>query len=270
MPRTTRPDGAEIYWEAHGDGPAVVLAPHAWGIPELFEPLIRDLERDHRVIRYDARGSGRSSHQGPHDLQTGADDLVAVIADVGGPAVVVGLADAPNGAVRATVEHPELVTAVVALGTVPIARSLLAGTEALVASPTVVDAFLEMISTDYRGGMRPLMTAANPQLSEAEVRERIDRLVAYTPQDVAAARLRAWADDDAGETSRALGDRLWILTSPDTAGPWFPPIEVMDRVLRELIPDAHRLTIEDGIVSRPDITAGVVRGITANVRVPSR
>jgi pimeloyl-ACP methyl ester carboxylesterase len=267
MPGITRPDGAEIYWESRGDGPTVVLAPHAWGIPELFEPLIRDLERDHRVIRYDGRGSGRSSRQGPHDMQTGADDLAAVAGDAGGPAVVVGLADAPNRAVPAAARHPDLMPAVVALGSAPIARSLLAGTDALLSSEAVVDAFLEMVATDYRGAMRPLMTDANPQYSEAEVRKRLDRLVAYTPQDVLAGRLRAWAQDDPAEIGRALGDRLWILTSADTAGPWFPSIEVLDRVLRELLPDAHRIAIEDGIVSRPDLTADVVRRITVDVPV---
>src|SRR5919108_1888522 len=199
MPRTTRPDGVELFWEQHGDGPAVVITPHGWGIPELFEPLTRELQRDHRVIRYDARGSGRSSRRGPHDMVSGAGDLAAVIADAGGPAVILGLADAPNRAVRVGAEQPDLAIAVVALGTIPIARSWLRGTDALVASPTVVDAFLEMISTDYRGAMRPLMAAANPQFTEAQVRERIDKLVSYTPQDVAAARLRAWVDDDAAE-----------------------------------------------------------------------
>lgn len=263
MPRLSRPDGAELHWEAEGDGPAVVITPHAWGIPELFEPLTRDLARDHRVLRYDARGSGRSSRQGPYDMLTGAEDLAAVTAEAGGPAVVIGLADAPNRATRAAVEHPELIAAVIAIGSAPIARATLHGTEALISSPTVVDAFLDMISTDYRGAMRPLMTAANPQLNEAEVRERVDRLVRYTPQDVAVARLGAWADDDATDAGRALGDRLWILTSPVTAGPWFPSIDVMDAVLRELLPDAHRVPIEDGIVSRPDLTADVVRTITA-------
>ena len=32
--------------------------------------------------------------------------------------------------------------------------------------------------------------------------------------------------------------------------------------LRELLPEAHVEVVEDGPVSRPDIVAGVVRGIT--------
>jgi pimeloyl-ACP methyl ester carboxylesterase len=267
VPRLSRPDGVEIYWEERGEGPTVVIAPHAWSIPEIFDELIAALEGDHRLIRYDARGSGDSSRCGPHDMETGAGDLVAVIEEVGAPAVVLGLADAPNRAVRAAAERPDLVSAVVAVASAPVRRAELSSTEALIGSQTVVDAWIEMLATDYRGAMRPLMTAANPQLNEDEVRERIDKQVAYTPHDPLVERLRAWNEDDPSDAARALGDRLWLVTSPDTAGPWFPSIEVIDDILRRLLPDANRANIEQGIVSRPDLTADVVRRITADMRV---
>jgi pimeloyl-ACP methyl ester carboxylesterase len=265
MPRLSRPDGAEIHWEQHGNGPTVVIAPHAWSIPENFDELIAVLEDDHRLIRYDARGSGSSSRRGPHDMETGAADLVGVVEEVGAPALVLGLADAPNRAVRAAAERPDLISAVVAVASAPVPRKELSATEALIGSQTVVDAWLEMLATDYRGAMRPLMTSANPQLDEDQVRERIDKQVAYTPHDALVERLLAWNDDDPSGPARALGDRLWLAMSPDTAGPWFPSIDAIEDILRRLLPDAHRVNIEQGIVSRPDLTADVIRRITAGL-----
>lgn len=266
MPRLNRPDGVEIHWEQRGEGETIVITPHGWGIPELYEPLIRELERDRRVVRYDARGTGESTRRGPHDMETGAADLIAVIEDAGGPALVVGIADAPNRAVRAAVERPDLIPAVVAIASAPIGISEFQGTDALVSSSTVIDAFIEMLATDYRGAMRPLLSLANRQASEQELRERIDTLIAYTPQDVLVERIRAWNDDDPSKAGRALGERLWLLTSPDTAGPWFPPPETLRKVLSRLLPEAHRVNIEDGIVSRPELTAEVLRTITAPTR----
>ena len=263
MSRAESPDGTELFWEGRGEGPTVVITPHAWALPELFGPLAEELARDHTVILYDARGTGNSSRRGPHDMDTGAEDLAAVIeAAATEPAIAIGMADSANRAIRTAAERPEVVGGVVSLGA-PIGRKRIENTDSLVASTAVVDAFIEMVATDYRGGMRPLLTAANEQMSEEEMRERMDRQIAHVPQDVVVERLRAWAKDDAIEQARSLGDRLWLLTSPVTAGPWFPSSEALHEVLAELIPDAHLGEIEDGIVTRPDLTATVVRRMTA-------
>jgi pimeloyl-ACP methyl ester carboxylesterase len=262
MPTAQAADGTDLFWEERGEGPAVLITPHAWALPELFEPLAEDLARDHRVVLYDARGTGRSSRVGPHDMDTGAEDLAAVIEDANAaPALVVGLVDSANRAIRTAAAHPELVSSVVSLAA-PIQRRQIEGTEALVGSEAVVDAFIDMVATDYRGALRPVLEAANEQMSEEERRGRMDRQVEHVPQDVAVERLRSWADDDALDPARAIGDRLWLLTSPQTAGPWFPSYEALDEVLAKLLPDARRVVIADGIVSRPDETATVVRRIT--------
>ena len=75
-----------------------------------------------------------------------------------------------------------------------------------------------------------------------------------------AARMRSWIEDDALEPARALGDRLWMLEHG--GNPWFP-IEVARRT-RELLPEAHIHEVEDGAVSRPDITG------STSVRAPDR
>jgi pimeloyl-ACP methyl ester carboxylesterase len=268
MPRLSRPDGVKIRWDRWGEGPVVLIVPHWSAVARVFEPLTAELRRDHRVVRYDARGTGESSPRGPHDMETGAVDLEAVIEAAGGAAVAIAIGDALNRAVRVAARRPDLLEAVVGVAAVPIGWESLSGTESLLASRAVVSAFMEMLGTDYRGALRTVMTAANPQMDEEELRARVQEQVDYCPQEVAVERIRAWVADDAAEEGRRIGSRLWSVISPGAAGPWFPSIDEMERIMVELLPEARREVIEDGIVSRPDLTAGIVRRITADLGVP--
>ena len=266
MPRIERPDGAEIHWTEQGSGPPVVLAPYTNFHPSVYDPIAADLAADHRVVRYDDRGTGESSRGGPYDMETGAADLAAVIEAAGEPAVVVGIADAANRAVRAFVRSPDLFQAIVIGGGLPAGRRALAGSDAMAGSDTVVGAFVSMVETDYRGALRSLITGVNPQMSEDEVRRRVQHQAEYQPHEVAVARLRAWVEDEVLEPTRACGDRLWLLYADSMGGGWFPAGREAVRLARRLFPEAHVMEVEDGIVSRPDLAAGVVRRITAPVR----
>lgn len=266
MPFIERPDGVKIHWEESGSGPLVVLALYVNSHPSTYDPLAAELGGDHRVVRYDDRGTGASDRTGPYDMETGAADLEAVIEEAGGPAVVVTLADTTHRAVRVAARRPDLVDALILPGGSPAGRKELAGSEAMVASDSVVDAFLSMGERDYRGALRTVVAAANPQMSEDEVRERVQLTVDYLPQETAVARWRAWADDDTSEAGRECGDRLWLLYSEDMSGGWFPAGEEGRRLARRLFPAAHVEEVEDGMVSRPDLIAGVVRRVTSKPR----
>jgi len=259
-------EGVEIHWEERGEGPLVVLAPYSIFHPSVYDPIAAELVRDHRIVRYDDRGAGESSRKGPHDMNTGSADLAAVIEASGGGAVIVGLGDATNRAVRVCAERPELVDAIVTPGGMPAGRERLEGSEAMASSDTVVNAFLSMCETDYRGALRSLVTAGNPQMSEEEIRERVRLQADYQPQQTAVARLRAWVEDDALEAALACGARLWLLCAEATGGGWFPSGREAAELSRQLFPDAHVEEIEEGIVSRPDLTAEVVRRVTAPLR----
>jgi pimeloyl-ACP methyl ester carboxylesterase len=65
VPHLQRPDGVAISWEARGEGPPVIIAPPCFSMPAVYTPLVTELERDHRVIMYDPRGSGGSTRTGP-------------------------------------------------------------------------------------------------------------------------------------------------------------------------------------------------------------
>ncbi len=235
----------------------------------MFDPLEAELKADHRLVRFDDRGSGASSRVGPFDMETGAADLEAVLEAAGGSAVIVAMADSVNRAVRVGASRPDLIQALVVPGGNPAGRRSLEGTDAMVSSDSVVDAFMSMAETDYRGAVRSLATAGNPQMSEEEIRERVRLQVEYQPQETASSRLRAWAEDDAGDYGRQCGDRMWLLYSDDAGGGWFPVGEEGRRLARRLFPEAHVESIEDGVISRPDLTAAAVRRITSALRLQS-
>jgi pimeloyl-ACP methyl ester carboxylesterase len=257
LPHLSRPDGAEIYWEDRGEGPLVVLAAPFFGFPETFEGLAHDLARDHRFVTYHPRGTGNSSRQGPYDIEQDADDLAALIEELGDQVILIGLGDGANRAVKAAARRPDLVSAVVSPGGNPVGRSAAVGTESLAGSDSVLDALVGMLETDYRSGLRTMLDAANPQLDDDGLRDRVNRTVEHCPHDAAVPRMRAWIADDATRESQSLGDRLWLLEHGQNV--WFP-IEVARRT-RRFLPEAHIEEVEDGPLTRPDITAAVIRSL---------
>jgi pimeloyl-ACP methyl ester carboxylesterase len=271
MARLERPGGVELHWEERGEGPLIVLAPWWSGHPGVYEGLLSDLARDHRVVTWDARGTGESTRAGPYDMETDCSDLEAILVAAGGGAVVISTADGANRGVRVAASREDLVVAVVALGTAPFARMHFEGSEGMIASDAVVGAFIEMVERDYRGALRTLLAATNSQMSEAELRERVGFQVSYCPQEPAAARVRAWAQDDPTAAAREAGERLWILAAPDVAGPWLPPAHERRRLTEALTPKAHIMEGEAGTgpISQPGLTATVIRQISAPLRLES-
>jgi pimeloyl-ACP methyl ester carboxylesterase len=263
MPSLDRPGGVEIHYEERGSGPLVVLVSYASMHPSVFGPITAELASDHRVVRYDDRGTGQSTRTGPYDLETATTDLEALVEGLGVPAVLLGTADGPNRAVRVAARRPELVKAVVAVGGAPFGRAAFSDADVLVTSEPVVQALLSQLETDYRGALRSIVTATNSQMSEDEIRERVVAQADHCPVEAAAPRMRDWASDDAREESQAVGDRLWMIVSEAMAGGWFPAGAEMAEVVERVLPEARVVEVSDGMVSRPDETAAVIRGITA-------
>jgi pimeloyl-ACP methyl ester carboxylesterase len=257
------PDGVRIHWEERGEGPLVVIAIQFFASPEFLADLIADLATDHRVVCSHLRGTGSSTRQGPYDIDTDAADLGTVIEEAGGPAVVIAMGDGCNRAVKLAAARPDLVSAVITPGGNPLGRKAAEGTEALSASDSVVEALLQMLDVDYRSAMRSMLGTGNPELDEESLQERVNQTVAHCPHEAAVPRMRQWAEDDCHEQARALGDRLWMLEHG--LNPWFT-IETLSRT-RELLPKAHVEEVPDGPISRPDLTAAVVREVTAQERV---
>jgi pimeloyl-ACP methyl ester carboxylesterase len=257
VPELKRADGVEVHWEERGEGPTVFFGHISWlTMPSRFEGLLTDLGTDHRVVTWDPRGVGQSTKRGPYDIATDADDMAGLVKAVGPPVVIFS---ADPASIKVTAARPELIEAVVLLGLGPLGGGR---TDSLLDSESVVEAALQLARSDYRTFLRAAVTAANPQASEGEVRERVEAQVAYCPQEVALPHIEEWASGDAiSRTGPALGDRLWIVQHED---PLVPPAAL--HRARELLPEAHIVEAEDGPISRPDIVAEVVRRITAPVR----
>jgi pimeloyl-ACP methyl ester carboxylesterase len=263
MPRAERSDGTSLDWEAVGAGPAVLITTQVFADREVSSGLIDELSTDHRVVTYDPRGTGESSPEGPYDNRTDAADLRAILESAvdaaDGPAVIIGLGNAAEVAVLAAASAPrEMVGGVVVPFGNPAGVRAARQSEALVGSSSVLEAMDDMLANDYRAGLRSVIAIGNPRMGEDEVRERVDRQVAYCPPEVAIARVASWRRDGVIGEARELGARLWILQHPHN--PWFPAD--MLEPTRELLPDANIEEVEDGHLSRPDLTAGVIRGIT--------
>jgi len=112
-----RGDG-RIAYEVAGQGPLIVLVPGMGDLRATYRFLAPQLRRaGYRVAQCDLRGHGDSdvtfSRYGDEET---AGDLVGLIDEVGGPAVVVGNSMGAAAAVLVAAERPDLVVGLVLVG----------------------------------------------------------------------------------------------------------------------------------------------------------
>ena len=103
----------DLYWEAIGSGPAVLLIAGTPGDGRQFAALAEVLADDHLVITYDRRGTSRSATPAEWSATTvaeQADDAAAVLARVGVPnALVYGTSNGAAVALELALRHPSRV-----------------------------------------------------------------------------------------------------------------------------------------------------------------
>ena len=264
MPRLSRPDGAELEWWVDGEeGPLVAIALMALHPPQVCGRLAEDLASDHRVLGYHLRGTGSSSRVGPYDIETDAADLAAVVEEAGGDALVIALGDGARRSVKAAAARPDLIHTVVVSGEFPLGRIGGPGSQdALANSPAVLDALMGLLATDYRAGLRTMMASSGEDdWHEKAMRDRLDAIEAHSPQEVGVPRMVSWVEDESRSEGQALGDRLWYLHYPGNA--WF---QGSLEIVRQSLPDAQLEAVSDGVISRPQENAAVIRRILATRR----
>jgi len=110
--------GGRLAHEVRGDGPLVVCAPGLGDLRGTFTDLVdRLVARGHRVAWLDLRGHGESSTGWDSHHETDiAEDLLALVAHLGGPAVLVGNSYSAGAAVIAAARAPEAVSGLVLTG----------------------------------------------------------------------------------------------------------------------------------------------------------
>jgi pimeloyl-ACP methyl ester carboxylesterase len=258
VPFVERGGGITLFWQEWGEGPGLLVIHSYIQHPTVLEGLLAELQEGHRVVRYDARGAGESTRRGPYDMATDVADLIAVVEAAGPIAAVVANGDGTNRAVHAAAERPELIANVVSLETVPLSPGQAKGTEALIGSRSVLETLIATMRADYRTGLTAAVQRGNPEMTQDEVRERVDATVAYIDHEASLGRLEAWIKDSPGDDPRMLGDRLVV--AYEGAGEWFP--SDLTELARDVLPDAQLVKLEGGAVSRPDLTAAVIRDVT--------
>lgn len=121
-------NGAGLYYELRGAGPALLLIPGASGDGGMYSLAAEQLAHDFTVITYDRRGNSRSLPPAGWDttsVDEQADDAAALIAALNlSPAYVFGNSSGATIAINLALRHPDVLRVVVAheppkIGTLP-------------------------------------------------------------------------------------------------------------------------------------------------------
>lgn len=120
MPFLMTDDGCELYYEVHGQGPAVAFASGFMGITDIWKAQFEALSSRYTCIAFDNRGAGRSEKPLPriaYGVERHARDLHAVLTHLGQErVVVVGHSMGGNTACQYALDHPGRVAGYVPIG----------------------------------------------------------------------------------------------------------------------------------------------------------
>ena len=258
----------DLYWEATGSGPAVLLVPGTPGDGGQMEALANDLAADHLVVTYDRRGTSRSpapAGWAETSLAEQADDAAAVLAGVGlSSALVYGTSNGAAVALELALRHPTrvsrailhempLLTVVADPSPVISAMSSIIG-DAMASGgpPAALDAFLRFAFGDavvdgLPEGLRERMLANAAMVFTVE----LPAFQAYRPDPSDLAACEVPVDVLVGEDQQApflaeaagwLAERLrtTIERSPDAHGPHLTAPARLAACIRALDANGHR------------------------------
>jgi len=115
MPYTSSADGARIYFETHGSGPAMLFVHGSGGHHSAWWQQVPWFRDRYTVLTLDLRGFGRSeSSFDEFDSRAFPDDILAVMRAAEVPkAVLIGQSIGAAAALRAALRAPELAAGVV-------------------------------------------------------------------------------------------------------------------------------------------------------------
>lgn len=122
MARLNR-DGVDLYYEVHGQGPAILLTHGYSATSQMWRGQIEALARDHTLILWDMRGHGQSDYpqdQAAYSEAATVADMAALLDAVGAEtAIVGGLSLGGYMSLAFNRVHPERVRALLIIDTGP-------------------------------------------------------------------------------------------------------------------------------------------------------
>ncbi|MDQ6713044.1 MAG: alpha/beta hydrolase [Candidatus Dormibacteraeota bacterium] len=108
-------NGVKLHYEVGGEGTSLVLVHSGITDSRSWEPQFPAFTRTYRVLRYDMRGFGQSDIA--HGKYSSIDDLAAILGTVGtAPAALLGVSVGGSIALDTALQHPEMVTALILVG----------------------------------------------------------------------------------------------------------------------------------------------------------
>lgn len=138
-------NGGQIAYTVMGNGPLIILSPGMADTRDSYRflaPLIANA--GYKVVSVDLRGHGESSIEwGTYTHTDTAEDLIAVIKKLGGPAVIVGQSFSGGAATLAAASYPSLISAIIEID--PFTRPPKTSLSAILSN-----------KNKYRSGMLPL------------------------------------------------------------------------------------------------------------------
>jgi pimeloyl-ACP methyl ester carboxylesterase len=270
MTGTVEANGAQLWFESAGSGPPVVLLHAGIADARMWDGQMDAFSAGYHVVRYDARGYGRSTL--PGGPYAHADDLAVLLDHLGLDRVaLIGCSMGGSSELQFGLEHPDRVGALVFVGS---------GLDDHTWSSTMDDIEKVEEAAFERGdedgvvevNLRTWVVGPGrePEALDPQVRERADEMLRTSFRT----QLAAYALDPEPGPSRKLdppgGTRLAEIVAPTlvlagTAD--VPDILAIARKLAEQIPDAELRWIEDAAhlpnLERPEEFDELVLGFLA-------
>jgi pimeloyl-ACP methyl ester carboxylesterase len=181
MPTLTR-DGHALFYRKEGRGEPPVVLVHGWCCDHTYlEPQLEHFRPAHRVVAVDLLGHGRSDKPvQPYSIRGFADDVAWMCRELGvKKPLVVGHSMGGVVSVELAARHPDLVQAVVVLDSITIPTPD--------RRPELEAQLAAFQGPDYAGAMRDFLPGFFSTYDDPERCARIEKLMAESPQHVAAA-----------------------------------------------------------------------------------
>lgn len=115
-------DGMQLHYRLQGQGPTIVLLHGLFGSLDNLGVLARDLQRDYTILSPDLRNHGRSPHSAEMNYTLMAQDLLALLAALSLPPVILlGHSMGGKVAMAMALLAPQLVKQLLVLDIAPVA-----------------------------------------------------------------------------------------------------------------------------------------------------